>query len=708
MPSVQWRNTLALALLAVLPLSPQQPEEPTLRITVTLVQVDAVVTDSKGRHVPDLKPEDFELRQDGKLQKIVSLSYISGEPGAINRPAPAPRNSNDPPLPPVALKLNQVKRTMALVVDDLGLSFESTAQVRSALKKFVDEQMREGDLVAILKTGAGMGALQQFTSDKRVLYAAIERINWNFRSRTGLNSFAPINDDATPEEAAAETKETEFRQDYFSVGTLGAIQYVVQGLRELPGRKSVVVLSENLPIFQSDGMNPRIMAAMEKLTDAANRAAVVLYTIDPRGLPTLSMSAADRVRPQSGPDAPDRAAERRQQYYESQNGLNYLAQETGGIFFRDTNDIAGSLRQVAEDQSGYYLIAYSPQEGTFDKDLKNQKFHRISVKVLRPGLQVRSRSGFLGVPDTKLTSAPRSRDAQIAAALTSPFGASGIRLHLTSLFNHDAKMGPYVQSLLHIEAKDLKFAEEAEGWHKANLTVITMAFGDNGQADDRTAKTYTLRLRGPTYQEALKRGFVYNVVHPLKKAGAFQFRAVVQDSGSQQIGSASQFIEIPDLKRGRLALSGLVIKAASNELRQQQGLIVRKEEQDTGETSEGSAAVRRFRIGQSVTYACRIFNARIDSKTQQHGVESQLRLYRNGQIIFEGKPSAVSPPAPEAKELIAAGILRLGGQLTPGSYVLQIIATDKMAKEKFRRASQSMDFEVVAAEQAANSPENRP
>src|SRR5918912_27660 len=80
------------------------------------------------------------------------------------------------PVPPVRLRPEQVRRTIALVVDDLGLSFESTAFVRQALKKFVDQQLQPGDLVAIIRTAGGIGALQQFTSDKRQLYAAIESI----------------------------------------------------------------------------------------------------------------------------------------------------------------------------------------------------------------------------------------------------------------------------------------------------------------------------------------------------------------------------------------------------------------------------------------------------------------------------------------------------------------------------------------------------
>src|SRR5262249_41072027 len=161
---------------------------PVLRVTVNLVQVDAVVTDSKGKPVTDLTADDFEILQDGKRQKITKFSYISTALPTPTTVAPKPPG---PPPPPVRLRPSQVRRTIALVVDDLGLSFESTAQIRSALKKFVDQQMQPGDLVAIIRTGAGMGALQQFTSDKRQLYAAIERVKHNMMGRGGVGAFAP-------------------------------------------------------------------------------------------------------------------------------------------------------------------------------------------------------------------------------------------------------------------------------------------------------------------------------------------------------------------------------------------------------------------------------------------------------------------------------------------------------------------------------------
>jgi VWFA-related protein len=157
--------------------NPQHPDkDDVVKISVTLVQVDAVVTDKSGRQVTDLKPEDFEISEDGKTQRITNFAYVPvNQPAAATSvtataavtPAPVKPKEKVAIPPPPRLRPEQIRRTVALMVDDLSLSFTSVDSVRAALKKFVDEQMQQGDLVAIIRTSAGMGVLQQFTADKR-------------------------------------------------------------------------------------------------------------------------------------------------------------------------------------------------------------------------------------------------------------------------------------------------------------------------------------------------------------------------------------------------------------------------------------------------------------------------------------------------------------------------------------------------------------
>jgi VWFA-related protein len=376
----------------------QKDEDDVVRITTNLVQIDAVVTDKKGRLVTDLRPEEMEIYEDGRPQKITNFSFVSTE-SATEQPVAAkpaaPVDKNAPPVPPVHLRADQVRRTIALVVDDLGLSFESTHSVRDALRKFVDQQVQPGDLVAIIRTGGGIGALQQFTSDKRQLYAAIERVKWRFQGRGGVGAFGPLEGKAPSAQEGASlgdndkgivngTDIDQFREEIFSVGTLGALNYVVRGMRELPGRKSILLMSDGIQIFNKDdpSRSTRVLEALRRLTDLANRASVVIYSMDARGLQTLGLTAADDTSGFSADELESKMQNRRDDFFESQNGLNYLSQQTGGFFIRNNNDLGAGIKRVLDDQKGYYLIGYRPEESTFDQATGRRKFHKFSMALL--------------------------------------------------------------------------------------------------------------------------------------------------------------------------------------------------------------------------------------------------------------------------------------------------------------------------------------
>src|SRR6185369_11843910 len=211
-----------------------------------------------GKPITDLKPEELQLYEDNRERKITHFSYVATATDA-RTPSQTNVRNNSPAVPPVRLRPEDVRRTIALVVDDLGLSFQSTAYVRRALKQFVDQQMQAGDLVAIVRTSGGIGALQQFTSDKRQLYSAIDHVKWYAGGRSEVGAFAPISaptSGAFGADIVAKNKELEeFRSDVFSVGTLGAVSYVIRGLSDLPGRKSVLLISDGFKIMDRDPLS---------------------------------------------------------------------------------------------------------------------------------------------------------------------------------------------------------------------------------------------------------------------------------------------------------------------------------------------------------------------------------------------------------------------------------------------------------------------
>jgi VWFA-related protein len=710
------------------PQQQQSGEDEVVRISTNLVQVDVTVTDKNGKPVTDLRPEEFEIREDDRPQKITNFSYVSlentgGQPVATSPPA----DKNGPPVPPARLRPEQVHRTIALVVDDLSLSFRSAYDARQALKKFVDQQMQPGDLVAIIRTGGGIGALQQFTSDKRQLYAAIERVRFNLSGRGSIGAFAPIagdplagtlpngSDASTEDDRSTGTRNPsddleEFREDVFSIGTLGAVNYIVRGMRELPGRKSILLLSEGFSLYRHGEDNSRLLEALRRLTDLASRASVVIYTLDTRGLQPLNLSAEDNTSGLTPEQVESSLSDRRTKLFDTQSGLDYLARQTGGVAIRNTNDLSGGIRRVLDDQRGYYLIGYRPDESTFDPATKRPRFHRLKVNITRPGLNHRTRTGFYGITDEQAVPVRRTRTEQLVGAITSPFGSSGVGLRLTSLFGNDAKAGTFVRSILHINVRDLTFVDEPDGWHKTVFDVLALTFGDNGQVVDEVSKTQTIRMRGQTYNNALQNGFVYFMTVPIKKAGAYQLRAALRDTATERVGSASQFIEVPDINKNRLTVSGIVLQGISQAAAQklasqsaQDKAAAAPPAEDTAQKAgditnaidpQTSPALRRFRRGMLMQYGYVIYNAKAGGAPAPQ-LTTQVRLFRDGQPVFTGKvaPLDVTGQA-DMKRITAGGFLQLGTDMTPGEYVLQIIVTDALAKDKYRTATQWMDFEI--------------
>ena len=705
---------------------PDEDEEVVARITTNLVQLDAVVLDKEGRQVSDLTAEDFEVSEDGRPQKITNFSYVSNGERAPAAPKIKPA-AGAPPTPPVRLRPRDVRRTFALVVDDLQLSFESVYYTRRALKKFVDEEMQPTDLVAVIRVGAGVGALQQFTSDKNILYQAIERVHFNLRAHRPTGVFEPL---ASGELAGATrspngagsgdnvgVKEPDDFDDFVeesgAVGSLGAVRYVLRGMRELPGRKALLLFSEGFPLYKASasvGRNERVRDEFHQMIDAATRSSTVIYPMDPRGVVYTGFTAADNfsgigMNPRS---LADELTRRNSFVFETQATLRDIAEQTGGFALVSNNDLSGGVRRVMEAERGYYLIGYRPSGDTFDR-----RFHNITVKAKRAGVRVLSRKGFYGVTDEDRHPKPGTPGEQLLAALTSPFGASGVGVELTPLFTADVKSGPYIRSLIHIKASDLTFNDESDGWRQATVDIFGAAFDDRGMVVQQKGTTQQLRLRGRTYERVMREGLVYTFDVPLKKAGAYQLRFAVRDATSARVGSASQYVEVPNLKKGRLALSGLYMSGAGAATEQvtkdapgpatppAASNVDAKPDGAPGQTQPeedvlAGPAVRRLRPGMTLNFSYLVYNAKLDKASGRPRLNAQARIFREAKLVYDGAARPIDlASVTDFGRIAIGGGLKLGEAFAPGEYVLQVIVYDQLRQDKYRLASQWIDFEVV-------------
>ncbi len=708
-----------------------------VKINSSIIQMDVLVTDKKGNQISDLKPEDFEVYENGKRQQIIGVSYISvspkADPKVDNNKNKIPNDLENSPFPTTTkpLERGNVRRTIVLVVDDLSLSFTSFDKVRDALKEFVEDQMQEGDLVAILRTAGGRGSRQVFTSDKKILLQIVKDMKFTsiIGKTTGIEQIRPattdfegnsvldqsggntdlltqLDNDTTTlsrEQPTIPTDNPEritssgvLKESFFARGTLGTLQYVVNGLEKLPGRKAVMLFSDGFSISRRDSRGRQfydntVSDYLKRLSEIANRAGVVFYTIDGRGLepPAGIAQAADNF---FGNNRSASLAVRDRKYVDSQEGLVKLAQDTGGRSLINSNSFNTRMQVMLDEQNGYYILAYEPDEETFDP--KKSRYNNIEVKVKRSNTKVRYRSGFFGIADGQKAPTDLSPREQILDALNSPFSEADINLKLNPLFGNSSADGSFVRSLIHIKSGDISFVDDGNDWKKASFDIVAITYGDAGKPIDQSFKTYSFKIKNEDFPRIQEKGFVYNVFLPVKEAGAYQFRLVIRDNETGRIGSANQFIQIPDIKKKDLILSSIIVENYTpQEWQDYLSNNLDEEKSKTGILAD--TANKQFKNSSILRYNFEIYNAKLNNKNAPQ-VQTKARLFKDGKPVMTGNPQKINlGKEADPTRIDINGAVALGRDLLPGDYILQILVYDELADKKKAIATQVFEFEIV-------------
>lgn len=672
-----------------------------VKITTNLIRIDVVVTDKKGQQVTGLKAEDFELTENGTPQTITNLSYVSAPELAKNeKQSKKVEAKSGLEIPVVQNELNesQVRRTYALIVDDLGVSFSSMFGIKAALKKFIDEQMQPGDLVALVRTGGGVGALQAFTSDKAKLLSTVNSLKWNPRSRGTFNlaDFSNSENYGSDYSTVSRNSNTNQANDFYSTlnsidGSIGAIIGTIQGMKDLPGRKSVILFSEGYTVgvnsntippsarLENESSNSNIFRLLRIVTELANRESVVIYTIDPIGLTvpgfipaSSSVSASSRIFEAAANDS-----------NKMNSGLAFLAKETGGLSYLNQNDMNTGLAKAINDQS-YYLLEYEPQEDTFDPNVN--KYNQLNVTLKRPDLKVRYRAGFSPFTNAALdsVSSPDATISRLKAAINSPFSVNSINIRTYSIVGNEPKTGDYINSLVRIDANDLEFKKTEDGKHLAKVQIVAFTMSVNGKIADFTHSNYEIKLNDAQYKSALENGLIYKVPVSVKKSGGYQMRLALVDLETGKIGSQADFISVPKIKKSEFWLSNLLIK---NENIHPTGSQLDAVDALTAST------MRKFKIPTRLQFGGTIYNAKI--KNGKPNIEMKVRLIKDGKIVIESENfKADVGNQPDTKRLNFTSSIILGTNLAPADYLLQVIVRDKN-QNKGKTSSQWIDFELV-------------
>jgi VWFA-related protein len=646
----------AFALRAAPPATEVAQSEATFKVTAALVQLDAVVTDSKGRPVTDLGPADFEISEDGKPQKLTHFSFVGVGPGETAAAARAAGQAASalPEAPMAPGVAHGGHRTVILVVDDMGISFVDMAFVRNSLRKFVNTQVQPGDRVSICRASGGAAFAEQFSSDKKALLAKVEDIRW----RT----------------VGGEGGVHDLREHPSTSATILSLNYLIGALSEVPGRKSIVLFSEG---FLSEVGDPEMREAMRRMMDRAYRSSTVLYTLQAGGLVAEyrvqpggldGKGARGPVPTPSGPglsgDGPSTTGDASMSGWgqstgsdiEMQQNMALVAEQTGGFAYFNGNDLNWALDRVLEDQASYYLLGYRPPEGDLQDAKGEPRFHHVSVRVTRPGLRVRTRNGFYDGTDEQALSRFATPAERLRAKMLSPFKYSDIDLHLTALYAESRGHGALVRNLLVIKGGDLTWKQDSRGRENSRVVLVANATSTDGQPLAVVNEDYKVSVMPEKVSRTKREGLLYVLDVPVPERGPYQMRVAVEDPANGAIGSATAFLQVPDPEKTWFTLTSVVLNDTEHTGKDETALDL-------------ESALRRFKHGSAIEFLSGI--EKPGKSAPDPEIEARVRLLHDGKEFYSAPAQVMAMK--DGRRVVAGG-LKINETMPAGDYNLQISA----------------------------------
>ncbi|MBA2705018.1 MAG: VWA domain-containing protein [Blastocatellia bacterium] len=694
------------------PEPPKQDQTDVLRVFTELVQTDVMVFDKEGHFVDGLKKEDFELRIDGQPKPIDFFERVTaGSANEESQLAAARGSSNRTNSDTAAPAPLDRGRPIFFYLDDLHLDLGSLNAAKKVISDFVDKQMAQNDEVAITSASGQIGFLQQLTDNKTVLHSALERLKFRSYSirdndRPPMTEYQALqieryDRDLTSyfieqtmaqnpgitrntAEAQVQTRARLILQqaDNVTMASLGGLDSLIRSANKLSGRKLVFFISGGFFLDTQSGSTDRI----QRITSAAARSGVVIYSMDARGLVTPGGDASTETAFDIT-NRLERAAVG--ELTASQDAMHALARDTGGKAVFNTNALGPGLTKALKETSAYYLLAWRPEGETQHAS----KFHRIEVKVIgRPQLAVQVRRGFFDIEPAPLAAKSskskepepkKTAESDLRQKLGSAYPERAIPISLSLSYLNTADKGWLLSTMMEVPSALLTF-ETVGGKQVAAVEVTGAFFNDHGQPGGSFNQRVTLQAQPDSLSG---RGSVRYSYLLFLQPGLYQVRVGARDPKSGRIGTTTDWIEIPNLKTTQLALSSLMIgvrpSAAVNN------------NSEAGESIADSLEVNvshRFLRDSNLRFAVFIYNpARGPAADSRPDVALQVLMVRDDQPVVTTALKKISTDnLTDFSRIPYAGEIPLAG-LPAGRYLLKVSVIDRISKQS---ASQETRFEI--------------
>lgn len=689
------------------PAPPAKDDEEVVRISTELVQTDVMVFDGSGKFVDGLKPEQFELRVDGKPQQVVFFDRVKA--GTVNEDAQiaaARGGGYGPTAGGGAVPLDR-GRTVVFFVDDLHLSPSSAIHIRKTIQRFIDEEIGQNDEAVVVSASGAVGFLSQLTDNKAVLRAAAGRINTRpYMVRDGQSPLMTemhasaidhhdmgvldyFVDQAIREnpylkreqaESMVQSRARQILQQSNSVAmtTLHSLASVVRGFGPLPGRKVLFFVSDG---FLIDDNNSTLRDRMRTISDAAARGGVVIYSLDAQGLRTgqPDASEAGNFDPSGRLSSANHG-----EIAAMQAPLFTLAADTGGRALLNTNALGRVVSGALKETSLYYLLAWRPESATGGG---SPKYQRLEVSVReRPELRVLVRRGFYnGAAPTEAPRAEKKKkgdkktddtregrelsaaERELMSALHSPTPRAALPTSMAVGYVHGETEGSVLTVSVELDRAALTFLPGEQ--KRADFDLIGAVIDDRG----KPIKQFGQRLSvtpSPQVPES-QQHVVYSFRLPLA-AGLYQVRAAARDVHSGRTGSAMQWVEVPESKR-QFSMSSIFLGERTTG---QQSAQLKPEEMQRGVLL---SVDRRMSRSSHLRFLTFVYNS-APASAGTPDVALQVQIFRDDQPVFTAPLSKLRADAgTDFSHLPYMAELSLS-TFPPGRYVLQITAIDRAAK----------------------------
>jgi VWFA-related protein len=639
----------------------------TLKVNSDLVLTNVVVRDSKtGEIVKGLKAEDFSIYESGKEQRIETFDYENVDMATPLSEATVSGlavGSNLKGQKAVVVARPEDLRNHRLIVmffDLTSMQPEDLDRAVDAAQKFLKTKMQPADLVALVSLGDTLKIDQDFTADKDALIHEVSA--YNDTDSQGFTAGATSDTNQAEDTTGYTPDESEYN-DLNTDRELFALRTVSQALARINEKKSLLYFSGGI---QRDGIENQ--ASLRSTINAAVRANLAIYSVDPRGLKAvgpLGDASTGSLRGNAAYNG-NALSNNMNANFATQEVMSTLSTDTGGKAFFDSNDFAPAFAQVQHDTSAFYAIGFRSTNPARDG-----KYRKLTVKVKRQGVKVEYRPGYYAPADFR-HSGREDREQQLNEQLASDLPATDMAVYLDTMYFRIDENRYYMPVSLLVPGSQIPFVKGGDK-DKATLDILGEVIDEVKRPIGRARETVKLNLDGS--MNARQKNIQYTTSFTLPP-GKYQIKFVVRENQTGRMGSFLAEVTLPDMRKAPLKMSSIVL-AASRQPSKRQDPLVRNGEEYVPNISHV------YRQDQHMYLLYEIYSpAREKADNLPKGTKPGINLLSSLELI-QGSTKVFETPIVQAKQINVEGRDAVAfemdvplDKLKPGQYLCQLNVVD--------------------------------